>query len=309
MKRLLLVLSFIICQLSICIAQDIQITSFEENMKSLMASTQPVKDRTGFPCAVIRFAVKDKRVQISGNLGVVKTQRLPGEVIVYVPQGTKRLTVRCRNLLPLRDWQIPVTIESKRTYDAVIELKETNTLPSDTREGHSVYVGAGYNILSLSGPSVVLGFDFNHHHLELGATMGLNKSDDLFFYGNDGELTGAFNYKAIKVQLSYGYGFELTDFLTLTPLVGATYNIMSGQKVNNMTVNSNSNFKNANSISGVAGIRLGAKLTEMIEFYLSPSFHIGLYKDGNCKLLNSNDNKIKQWTDGFNLNVGLNIIF
>lgn len=291
-------------------AQDIRITDFHQNVTSLVASMNPVKDRTGAACAVIRFAVKDKRVKIETNLGVVKTVKRPGELLLYVPQGTKRITVRCSGMMPLRDWQIPVAIESKATYDAVVELSEEAAELMPRSGENRVYVGAGYNIMSLSGPSVLIGFNMGNHHLELGAAMGLKKSDDLFFYGGDGSLKAAYSYKSTQVNASYGWELRLKDIFSLMPMAGVSYNLISGKAVSGVTTTGGgSELKNGNSVSGVFGLRLAAGVSEMVEVHITPSFHMGLFKDNNCKLLNTNDSKIKRWTDGANLNVGLNVKF
>lgn len=311
MKRIVLMMMVLMMAI-VAMAQDIRISSFKQNMTSLIASTQPVKDRTGAVCAVIRFAVKDTKVQIEPNLGVVKTVKRPGELILYVPQGTKRITVRYKNMMPLRDWQIPVAIESKATYDAVVLLREdvvTGGQTSKHTDGHHVYVGAGYNIVTAGGPSIALGFNFNRHNIELGATLGLKKSDDLFFYAGDGSLKAAYNYRPVNVQLAYGYEALQTDFFALMPMVGVSYNMISGSKVNSATSANSSDMKNANSVSGVIGVRLMASLGNVVGLHITPSYHVGLFKDNNCKLLSDNDNTIKQWTDGFNLNIGLLVKF
>lgn len=122
-KRSILYLAFILlCQLKLS-AQDIQITQFEVNPTNLVASMYPEYDNTGTPCAVIRFLVRETGFKIQGNLGIVKQDSLPGEIRVWIPQGTKRITVRHEKYMPLDGYVIPVRIESKMVYDAVIEAK------------------------------------------------------------------------------------------------------------------------------------------------------------------------------------------
>ena len=121
-KQSLLLLAFIlICQLRLS-AQVIQISQFESSPTYLVASTSPEYDNTGTACAVIRFLVPDSGFQIQGNLGIVKQDTLLGEIRVWIPQGTKRITVRHEKYMPLDGYVIPVRIESKMTYKAEISI-------------------------------------------------------------------------------------------------------------------------------------------------------------------------------------------
>lgn len=122
-KSILFLAFMLFCQVRLN-AQDIQISQFEANPTNLVASMYPEYDNTGTACAVIRFFVRETGFSIQGNLGIVKQDSLPGEIRVWIPQGTKRITVRHNHYLPLDGYVIPVKIESKMVYYAVIEAKE-----------------------------------------------------------------------------------------------------------------------------------------------------------------------------------------
>ena len=282
-------------------AQDIQITKFERNYTSLIASVKPVYDNAGDACAVIRFFVRDKDFIIEPNLGVLKKEDLPGEIRLYVPRGTKRLTIRRQNHMPLNGYEIPLRIESKVTYDVELVLNNEATNGQKRNKGHNVYIGAGYNIASISGPSLAVGFDVNHHIIELGAVIGLNKTDDIYFYDSSSSVKAAYNYKAIRTQLRYGYDIEVADFFSVQPQVGFAYNYYSGTEV----VKGKSDYGSASSMSGMIGARLVASLSDQFKIHITPEYDFGIYKDDNCKKLSDFDNSFKSWTDGFNLNIGL----
>ena len=107
--------------------------------------------------------------------------------------------MRYKGLKPLVGYEIPVRIESKTDYDVDIE-----TMTVVNKE-HNVYIGVGYNILSMSGLSATVGFNKNHHQIELGAVYGFNKTDDLYFYDSKGNTTAGYQYSAIRADLKYGY--------------------------------------------------------------------------------------------------------
>ena len=308
-------LSLLILFLSLKVsAQDIVIRDFHENTKNLTARANPVPDRNGDDCAVIRFFVPQKDFIIIPNLGSLKTVRMSGMIMVYVPQGTKRLTVSKNNLMPLVDYEIPIDIEKKTTYDATLTLTDEGWKHlgegQKANNSHSVYVGLGYNAVSIAGPSVAIGFDYKRHNIELGFTLGTNKSDDLFFYDdNDAQtLRSAYHYKAMRVGLRYGYDFPFSDFLTITPQIGAAYNIINGTKVGS-TAQTENYMENALSVSGIIAARFIAAFNTHFRLQVTPEYNFGLSKNDNCKVLNDADDKIKSWTDGFNLNLGLMIFF
>lgn len=290
------------CQLE---AQDIQITRFERNLTNLTASTNPVYDNTGEACALIRFLVRNKDFTIEPNMGMMRQDYLKGEIRMYVPKGTKRLTIRKNGYMPLVGYEIPVAIEPKATYDVELSITDEAINRRKANKGHNVYVGAGYNILSISGPSVSLGFDINHHIIELGAVFGLNKTDDMYLYDANSTVTGAYNYKATRIQLRYGYDIRLTDFFSVTPQIGGAYNIYSGTEV----VNGSTGYDSANSFSLLGAVRFVASFTDRFKMHITPEYDFAVGKNDNYKVLSNFDSKFKSWTDGFNLNIGLIYFF
>lgn len=304
MKKILIGL-LLFTAVSEMFAQDIQMTRFERNYTSLIASTNPVYDNTGEACAVIRFFVRDDGFIIEPNMGMMKQESKPGEIRIWVPKGTKRLTIRNTNWMPLTGYEIPVVIEPKVTYEAEISITDEALRRSKANKNHNVYVSAGYNVMSISGPSLSLGFDINHHNIELGAVYGVNKTDDLYFYGSDGSLRAAFNYHAIRIQLRYGYDFKITDFFSIMPQAGGAYNIMSGTEV----VKANVDYSTGHSMSLFGAVRLVASFNDRLKLHITPEYVFGVYKDNNCDMISNNDTTFKSWTDGFNLNIGLVYFF
>lgn len=285
-------------------AQDkqVKITLFERSHTSLIASMNQIKDNNGDACAVIRFWNTDSEYAIEPNLGVLKTEYHPGETRLWVPKGTKRIIIRHRNDRPLRGYSIPIEIESKVDYDAEVKLEKVGYEHAE----NSVYIGAGYNIMSIAGPSVTFGVVFNHHNIELSAVYGLNKTDDLYFYNSQGSVMAGYNYNAIRAQLRYGYEISVSDFFSITPHVGVAYNAFVGNEV---TKGNSTKYKNANSLSASGDLRFTLALGKSFKLCVMPEYDAAVFKDDNCKLLSDSDDNIKKWHTGLNLNVGLMIFF
>ena len=279
-------------------AQDIQVTKFERNYTSLIARVHPEYDNTGEGCAVLRCFVRGKGYTIEPNLGVLRDSLLEGEIILWVPQGTKRITVRHSGSRPLVGYEIPLRLEAMTDYNVYID--------SVRPKAHNVYIGAGYNVVSISGPSVAIGFTKNQHNIEIGAVYGLNKTDDIYYYSQSGDVAAGYNFNAVRAYFKYGYEIPLSDYFSLTPQAGLAYHAYSGKGV----VNSNdTNYKSASSMSLLAGLRFMVSITDNLKFCLTPEYDVAVYKGDNCKLVSSIDDTMKNWHTGFNLNVGIMVYF
>lgn len=284
-------------------SEPITVTNFRANLFNIRAGESPVYDNNGEACALIRFTVRNNQMKVEGNLGIVKTERLEGEVDVYVPQGTRVLTLRCNGAM-LR-YEIPVKIEQKITYDATVALSEN----AARQKNHVVYLAPSYNVTSIAGPALGIGVSINHNNIELSAVYGLNKSDELYFYSTDQTLRSAYTYKAIRAQLRYGYEFLLTNYIRLIPQVGVAANFIQGSQVKSVTTNDKDYMKNASSVSGLLAARFSVGLSESVWVTVTPEYDFGVSKNDNCQTLNDNDDTIKAWTNGFNMNVGLIFYF
>ena len=292
-------------------AQDIEISSFDRNITSLIASISPVEDNAGEACAVIRFFTRDNGFVIEPNLGAVRTEKLTGEIRMWVPRGTKRLTVRHSGMMPLVNYEIPIRIESKSTYEAVIETKSSrhqDTKMPDIKKTSNVYVGAGYNVTTIAGPSVSVGISFKQHSIEAGFVYGLNKTDALYFYDTDGDVMAAYRYQPMRINMRYGYEIKPTDFLSIIPQLGLAFNMVNGNTVSGIS-NKNSNYETAQSMSALVAMRLAVGLSEHFHLHVTPEYDLGIYKNNNSKLIADYDKTFKNWTDGFCLNVGLMVPF
>lgn len=302
-KLLLLIMIGLVVPLkSMAQTKYVQITKFERNYTSLKASVTPVKDNAGEECAMIRFWYSGSDFIIEPNMGYLKKEDDPGETRMWVPKGTKRITIRHNDDMPLRNYSIPMPIESKVAYDAEIAL-----VPEPPHRKSQVYIGAGYNIMTLAGPSILVGANLKRHQIELGATYGLKKSDDLFFYDANDNLKAGYNYNAIRASLTYGYEFPVSDIFFITPMAGVSYLAYLGSEASSST--KGTDYKNANALSAGGGVRFSLAFGKQFRLSITPEYQGAVYKDKNCKLFSSYDDTMKSWHTGFNLNVGLMVYF
>lgn len=279
-------------------AQDIRIKSFERNYTSLIAAMHQVKDNNGDACAVIRCVMRGDGYVIEPNLGVLKDSICNGEIMMWIPKGTKRITIRRTGYKPLIGYEIPVAIDSKTDYNVDIETIQPRK--------HNVYIGAGYQFLPVAGPTAAVGANFNHHNVELGAMYVLKKSADYYFYNTNGDVTAAFNYNALKAQARYGYEIAVADFFSIIPQAGVMFNMFLG---NETTSVKNTMYKTSYSLSAIGALRLILSFSEIFKLHITPEYDVAFYEEETTKFICTREPSFKDGQSGFNLNIGLLVFF
>ena len=111
-------------------AQNINITSFSPLPNDLTANTAgtEVKDQNGEKAALIRIQTTQTGFSFdAGMMGVVKTEQKIGEIWLYVPKGSKRITLRHQQLGTC-EFSYPCPIESARTYEMKLVTGSVKTI-------------------------------------------------------------------------------------------------------------------------------------------------------------------------------------
>ena len=302
MSRFLALLLVCFIATSISYAQDFKITTFEKYPLDLTAAVANIKDKNGDVCALIRFSTRDDEFVFEPNLGIVKTEKKVGETLIYVPKGTKRITIRHPRLGVLRNYTIPVRIEGKSVYEAVIQIEPKDVLPRKRTVFFNI--GLGYNVLGIMGPSAFIGLNIGAHNIEGGAIIGLDKVDGINFYqASNGAFMGTYDYSAMRFFARYGYDIKVGSIL-LTPQIGAAINQISGTEIRRSTSGVNL-FGNASGIIATVGCRLNWCLSKNIRLQITPEYDFCLKGDRGFNIIKESKSKIESWSDGLNVTAGL----
>lgn len=291
---------------------DFRIAKFKRNMTDLTASKAAVKDNNGVEGALLRFSAKDGQFTYTPNLGVLKAVQGTGEVLIYVPKGTKLITIRHPRLGIIRDYRIPETVESKAVYDIVIEIM-------NVEKKHPVYVGAGFNVVGLMGPEASVGINFGGFNAEAGFIYGIKKSDDHFMQDPEsGDDVAGYSYSATRAFLRLGWEIKLANAFTITPLVGGAMNFISGKELMKPSPKGKG-YDKTTTISGTAGARFRFRLGEHFSLQATPEYLFAISKDDVAKTIEIKkkqqnqkveyDDTSKSWTEGFGMALGLLIYF
>ena len=100
-------------------AQEFKVHSFRCLPNDITAWVDPVRDLNDEACALIKV-VGDPDFVFSTPLGIVSRKNEVGEIWLYVPHGTVKLTIKHPRWGVLRDYRFPAALESRLTYELVI---------------------------------------------------------------------------------------------------------------------------------------------------------------------------------------------
>lgn len=168
MKKNLLLLLFFLLAVSISYGQEIKVKSFIKLERDLSARTKPQEDLNGEPCSLVKIVTAHaKDFLFEGN--VVGTPIYnEGEIWVYMPLGSRRLTIRNDKYGVLR-YDFPEKLAKQSVYEITVKLvedpeKKVRTLVMPVigiGKGHPSY-GLMIGIVRNTGPYLKVKYDFSN---------------------------------------------------------------------------------------------------------------------------------------------------
>lgn len=130
MRRLVLY-GFLLLNLSVLAQHNISVKSFEPLPMDMTASSIENKriDQNGQVAALIKIETNLTGLTFEGGtLGIVDSKQENGEVWVWVPRASRKITIKHPQLGVLRDYRYPIEIEAERTYLMVLISAQIETI-------------------------------------------------------------------------------------------------------------------------------------------------------------------------------------
>lgn len=97
-------------------AQRYSVESFKVLPNDVSAFINPVRDLNDEDCGLIKV-IASSDFAFSTPLGIVKRDDRVGEIWLYLPRGSKKMTLKHPRWGVMRDYVFPVRIESHKTYE------------------------------------------------------------------------------------------------------------------------------------------------------------------------------------------------
>ena len=119
-------------------AQNISVKSFRLLETDLTANTAGTmkRDQNNEVSALIKVVTTETGFAFDGGmLGIVGTEQRTGEIWVYVPQKSRKITLSHQKLGVLRDYYYPVPVEAGRTYEMVLTTGKVTTIVQESAGG------------------------------------------------------------------------------------------------------------------------------------------------------------------------------
>ncbi len=129
MGRLFFLLSLLLLSETL-ICQNISVESFRKLEKDMSARVDAAKrDQNGDVCAIIKIVTTQTNFDFEGDgLGFVDVVYKVGEIWLYVPYGSKRLTIKHPQLGLLRDYHYTLPIDRATVYELVLVTGRVETV-------------------------------------------------------------------------------------------------------------------------------------------------------------------------------------
>ena len=179
-KMVLATLMWLFCQARM-FSQEFSVASFQVIPNDVSAFINNVRDLNDEACALIKVEAPSD-FAFSTPLGIVKRKDEVGEIWLYVPKGTKMLTLKHPQWGVIRDYKLGKPLESRMTYelklnlprlaiaekhDTIIQIKtvtDTIAIPqAKPKMALSIYALATI-ALHQDGPSYGIFFAMMHRH-------------------------------------------------------------------------------------------------------------------------------------------------
>ena len=130
MKFRLFILSLFTLSVTSIYSQNISVKSFRILENDMDARINYSKtDQNGEKCAIIKVVTTEQGFVWEGDaLGIVKKDFKTSEYWLYIPRGSKRLTIKHSKLGMLRNYIYPVPIKEATVYEMVLTTAKVTTI-------------------------------------------------------------------------------------------------------------------------------------------------------------------------------------
>ena len=107
-------------------AQRFSVASFRQLPNDVSAFINPVRDLNDEDCGLLKI-IASEDFAFSTPLGIVKREDKVGEIWLYLPRGSKKITIKHPEWGVMRDYVFPERIVSHMTYELRIDEPVTPT--------------------------------------------------------------------------------------------------------------------------------------------------------------------------------------
>ena len=113
-------------------AQQFAVKGFRTLPNDVSAFISPVRDLNGDACALLKV-IAPREFDFASPLGIVSRRDEVGEIWLYLPKGSRRLTLKHPRWGVLRDYRFAAPLESHVTYELSLNIpQQPDSIKRDT---------------------------------------------------------------------------------------------------------------------------------------------------------------------------------
>ncbi len=192
---------------------------------------------------------------------------------------------------------------NNKPYDPYKVNKRSHTSP----DVHFI-LNAGFNALSVMGPTAGIGLEIGKFFIGGDYTFGINKVEGVGIYykvsGYGEAIAEAYDYSASKASVRLGFNFSPESSVQVVPQAGVSFNMVKGDEVNNL-LGSRAQFGKCNTMSAFVAVHLRFKLSTSVFVYAMPQYDFAVGSNEVYQVIKEADSKLKAWGEGLGVSAGL----
>lgn len=237
------------------------------------------------------------------------------EIVITNPDYLRKIFGYEPQRPPVNDVLIPETRDDMYVGTPPVE-KPLPTRPSKVKtpktpiETH-FQIGAGFNALSVMGPSASIGLEIGNFLVGADFVYGINKVKDVginYKKGGQTTLGEAYDYSASRASLRFGMNFMTESSFQVVPQIGASMSMISGSAISDIK-GIDTQFEKSTPISAFLALCLRVKLGESFLVHVTPQYDFAVSADDVYKVIKEADSKINAWGEGFGVCAGVTLRF
>ena len=279
----------------------------QDNTAFLAETAKTYSDEDGIEkyTAVVKVQFPEDGLTFQGEIIAAEHHKQESEYWVYMRAGASSLKVMHPSYyaLNLKFNSVGIgALSSKVTYALKLKAQSGDVdFYEDNKYG--LTLGLNYEPISINGPELALGYNFNHFIVEGAVSIGYKYSDYLTI-----DDTYTTRYSCYRASLRLGYDCKISRRIAFQPQVSLvhSYAVAENEPLYHTDLD-NMEYAEANSL-GLGARILWAPFGKAFRIHVTPHYNIRI-TEKNWKALADVDDTIKSWSDGFQLNAGLMLYF
>lgn len=171
----------------------------------------------------------------------------------------------------------------------------------------SFYLGANFQVGSLSGIGASVGAYISNFNVQLDVLMGLTASEPIYWNGLSTDPY-SYTYKPLYLGVKLGYGIKVGESFRFTPQVGIGVSKITGT-VDHKGQGSDPEVKAMSAVPLSVGLRAEWLIAKHFGICVAPEYDIAMQKGKPYEAVSAVSSDVKGFGEGFNLKAGLFLIF